>query len=156
MNGYLKTISFQPGREVNKGDPLSGLTPNRSRPISPGRRPIWRSRRPIPRPREAESTLAPRQNWIPARRLTTARKQRTRTASARSRFATRSKGAYDEANASALGACEGEDQALEMGKIDESKAAIRTADLNLGYCTINATLSSGVVGDRLVTEGNPS
>src|SRR5581483_9842332 len=63
----------------------------------------------------------------------------------------KSKGDFDEAGATVRSATA--KIKVAKAKIDEAKAAVKTAELNLGYCTIDAPIT-GVVGDRMVTEGN--
>jgi RND family efflux transporter MFP subunit len=61
------------------------------------------------------------------------------------------KGMYDEAAAAVLAAKA--KVSLSAAKILEADASLELAELNLGYCTIRAEIS-GIVGDRLKTEGN--
>lgn len=42
---------------------------------------------------------------------------------------------------------------LATGRINEAKSDIKKADLNLDYCKIKAPID-GIIGDKLVTEGN--
>jgi RND family efflux transporter MFP subunit len=61
------------------------------------------------------------------------------------------KGLYDEAAAAVLAAKA--KVVLSAAQVLASDAALESAELNLGYCTIRAEIS-GIVGDRLKTEGN--
>jgi RND family efflux transporter MFP subunit len=75
---------------------------------------------------------------------------RTRSASAEERD--KAKGNYDAAAATVRS---GKAKIkLAKARIDDGKAGVRTAELNLGCYTIDAPIA-GVVGDRLVTQGNP-
>lgn len=150
VSGYLKTISFQPGREVNKGDPLFKID---SEPFEAD---LAKARATL-EIAEADLKTAEAELMRAEARLDTAKKSYDREEDAFKKgvgseaVRDAAKGAYDEANATAQG---GRAKIkLAKGRIDESKANIRTAELNLGYCTITAPIS-GIVGDRLVTEGN--
>jgi RND family efflux transporter MFP subunit len=150
VSGYLKVISFQPGREVKKGDPLFTIDPE------PFQADLAKAKASVEvaeadlKAAEAESTRS--EAKLVTNKKTYDREQEAFVKGVGSEMVRDvAKGAYEEANASALGAKA--KIKLSKAKIDEGKASAHTAELNLGYCTITAPIS-GIVGDRLVTEGN--
>jgi RND family efflux transporter MFP subunit len=150
VNGYLKTILFQPGREVEKGQPLFEIDPEPYKAdlaLAKGEQAsaeagLANAEADLSRA-EAEFTVAKQQyDRVDALRKSGAVSEQE--------LDTR-KGRFDEKTAEVRS-----DKAkilLAKAKIDEGKARVRTAELNLGYCTLDAPVA-GVVGDRLVTEGN--
>ena len=150
VNGYLKAIRFQPGREVEKGQLLFEID------SEPYKADLARANATLATAVADLATSDADQQKSESRVATTkieydrqealfkqgVGEQQTRNIA---------KGSYDEASA-ALRSAQAKVK-VSKAKIDEGKANVQSADLNLGYCTITAPIT-GIVGDKLVTEGN--
>jgi RND family efflux transporter MFP subunit len=150
VNGYLLAVKFEPGKEVKKGAALFEIDPE------PYKADLARAKASQETAQADKATAEADLSRAQTREMTT-KKEYDRLQAAFDKGAAsagerdKAKGDYDEAKA---GFRSGSAKVqLAAAKIDEAKAAVRTADLNLGYCTINAPID-GVVGDKLVTEGN--
>ena len=150
VSGYLNKILFEPGKEVVKGQPLFEIDPE------PYKADLARAKA---NQSTAEADLATSDAELvkaDSRVATTKLEYDRQEAAYKSGSGSvsdrdKSKGVYDE---SAAAVRAGSARVLvAKAKIDEAKAAFRTADLNLGYCSMTAPIA-GVVGDRLVTPGN--
>jgi len=150
VNGYLKKIYFKPGQEVTKGEKLFEIDPE------PYKADLAKAKASQA---TAEGELATADADLArakSRELTTKLDyERAVDAFKKGVGAEQTrdiaKGMYDEAISSARA---GEAKVmLSKAKIKEAEASVRTAELNLGYCSITAPIE-GVVGDWLVTEGN--
>jgi multidrug efflux system membrane fusion protein len=150
VSGYLKSIRFQPGREVTKGAPLFLIDPE------PFEAELAKAKAALETAEADLKSAEADQLRAEAKRDTTKKSYDREEESLKKGVGspqTRdiAKGMYDEAAAATLSAKA--KVILSKAKIDESKASYRSAELNLGYCTIDAPIS-GIVGDQLVTEGN--
>jgi len=150
VNGYLKSIHFEPGKEVEKGQLLFEIDPE------PYKADLSRAKAGLATA-EAELSTAEAEVVRAGTRVGTTKTEYDREEKAFNSGAgstsarDKAKGDFDEASATLRTA-----QAkvrVANAKIEEAKAQIQTAALDLSYCTIKAPIA-GVVGDRLVTEGN--
>jgi RND family efflux transporter MFP subunit len=150
VSGYLKAIYFKQGTEVKKGDTLCLIDPE------PFQADVAKAKAAVETADAELKTTEADVLRAEARKDTTKksydREQEGYTKGVGSEAARDiAKGAYDESVA-AVQAAKAKVQ-LSKAKIDEYKASLKLADLNLGYCTVKAEIT-GMVGDRLVTEGN--
>lgn len=150
VSGYLKAISFKEGREVEKGKVLFEIDPD------PYKADLARAKASEENAKgdkaTAEADLIKSQ-----KRVATTKPEYERQQDLLDKgvgvIANRdkAKGEYDESVAAEKAA--GARVLVGDAKIAEAKAAVQSAELNVGYCTIKAPIT-GIVGDRLVTEGN--
>jgi RND family efflux transporter MFP subunit len=150
VSGYLNSIQFQPGTEVKQGKVLFEIDPE------PSKADLAKAKA---NQETAVADLATAQADLGRAdtRVVTTKKDYDReekvfaggAGSAQARD--KAKGDYDEATATSRSATA--KVQLARARIDEAKAAVRSAELNLGYCTIAAPIT-GLVGDWLVTDGN--
>jgi RND family efflux transporter MFP subunit len=150
VSGYLKALYFKQGTEVKKGDTLCLIDPE------PFEAEVAKGKATVETAQAELKTAEADQIRADAGKDTTKksydREQDAFTKGVGSEAARDiAKGKYDEAVATSLAAVA--KVKLSKAKIDESKASLKLADLNLGYCTVKAEIT-GMVGDRLVTEGN--
>jgi len=150
VSGYLNEVKFKPGSEVKKNLVLFQIDPD---------------------PFKADLAKANANEEIAVADKAAAESEVTRTEArvvfTKGEFARqdeqykkgagakkdldKSKGDLDESIASELAAKA--KVKLATGRINEAKSEIQKAGLNLGYCTIKAPID-GIIGDKLVTEGN--
>ncbi len=150
VNGYLKAIRFQPGREVEKGQLLFEID------SEPYKADLARAKASLETALADLATSEADQQKADSRVTTTKAEHERQEALFKQGVGEQqtrniAKGSYDEASAAFRSA-----QAkvkLSKAKIDEARATVLSADLNLGYCTITSPIT-GIVGDKLVTEGN--
>jgi RND family efflux transporter MFP subunit len=150
VSGYLDAIDFEEGREVPKGKVLYQIDPE------PFKADLAKSKAALA---SAEADLATGEaDLLRARsKLSTNKREYERIESAYKKNVAseqdrdKAKGDFDEADAS-VKAAEAHIKAAKA-QIDLSTANVRIAELNLGYCTIRAPIA-GVIGDKLVTQGN--
>jgi RND family efflux transporter MFP subunit len=150
VNGYLNKIDFEPGREVEKGKVLFQIDPEQYK-ADLARAEANKATAEADLA-TAEADLGRAESKEATTKLSYDRQEAAYKAGSGS-LADRdtAKGLYDEAVASVKA---GKAKIkVAKAKIDEGKAAVQTATLNLGFCTIKAPIS-GVIGDKLVTEGN--
>lgn len=150
VSGYLDKILFEPGREVTKGQPLFEIDPE------PFKADLAKAKASQA---SSESDLATAQADLiraDARQMTTKKeydRQEKAFASGAGSATDRDKAKGDFDEAAATVKSNNAKIKLASAKIDEAKAAVRRAELNLGYCSITSPIT-GAVGDKLVTEGN--
>src|ERR1700722_818690 len=150
VSGYLNKIDFEQGHEVEKGKLLYEIDPE------PYKADLAK----------AKANLASAEFDLKAEKAeeikTEARQNTTKQSYDREETALKkgvgsqadhdiAKGNYDEAVAT----FQASNARIKVAnaKIEEGKANVRTAELNLGYCSITAPIT-GIIGDKLVTEGN--
>jgi RND family efflux transporter MFP subunit len=150
VNGYLNKIDFEPGREVEKGKVLYEIDPE------PFKADLAKAKANLATAEFDLQTAKAELVKAQAREVTTklsydreedAFKRGVGSSSNRDT----AKGLYDESAASA-NAAKARIKVAEA-HIDEGKANVKNAELNLAFCTITAPIS-GIIGDKLVTEGN--
>lgn len=150
VNGYLQAIKFEQGKEVTKDKVLFEIDPE------PYKADLARAKANLETTVADLATAEADQQKTASRVVTTkADYDRQEDGFKKGVVAEQTrdiaKGMYDEATAADRSAKA--KIKLSKAKIDEGKANVRNAELNLGYCTIAAPIT-GIVGDRLVTEGN--
>jgi multidrug efflux system membrane fusion protein len=150
VNGFLKAIKFEPGKDVAKDQPLFEIDPELYKADLAHAKAIEETAVADLATSEAELTraeVAQTTAKLEYDRQETAFKGGGGSATDRDK----AKGQYDgsvatvKSNASKI--------KLAKANIEKAKADVRTAELNLGYCSITSPIN-GVVGDKLVTEGN--
>jgi multidrug efflux system membrane fusion protein len=150
VNGYLRSVYFKQGKEIEKGTLMAEIDTDTYDAD------LARTKASL-KTAEADEGAAAADLSRAMSRTDTTKKEYDRQDTAFKRGAASSKefdkakGDYDEAVSTQKSTAAKVKQA--KAKIDEAAAAVRTADLNLGYCKIKAPIS-GLVGDRLITEGN--
>jgi RND family efflux transporter MFP subunit len=150
VSGYLKKISFEPGKEVKKGDPLFLIDPEPfDADLAKAKANLETAQADL-KTQDAEVVKAEAKKDTTKReydRQEEAYQKKSGSEQARDI----AKGQYDEAVASVLATKARVSQA--KAQIDQSKANLHTAELNRGYCDITAPIN-GLIGDKLVTEEN--
>jgi RND family efflux transporter MFP subunit len=150
VSGYLKSIKFQPGREVKKDQLLFEIDSAQYEADLARAKASQKT---------AEAELATSEadlSRVQIREDTTKKtydraEELFKSGAGSGEERDRTKGIHDEAAADVKA---GKAKVkLAEAKIDEAKATVRNAELNLSYCTINSPID-GIVGDWLVTDGN--
>lgn len=150
VSGYLNAIKFKPGTEVKKNDILFEIDPD------PFKADLDKAK--------ANETIATADKasaeadlvrsdakWVFAKSEFARQDEAFKKGAGSQKDLDKAKGDLDESTAT-VSANKAKIQ-LATGRISEAKADIKKADLNLGYCTIRAPID-GLIGDKLVTEGN--
>jgi RND family efflux transporter MFP subunit len=150
VSGYLKSIKFQPGREVQKGQLLFEIDPDQYEAD------LARAKASQKTAEEelanSEAALARTQARENTTKLTAGREEELFKRGAGSeQERDRTRGIHDEAVADVKAS--NATIKLSEAKIEEAKATVKNADLNLHYCSIHSPIN-GVAGDWLVTDGN--
>jgi RND family efflux transporter MFP subunit len=150
VSGYLNKVAFEPGREVEKGKLLLEIDPE------PFKADLAKAKANLASAKFDLQTAKAELIKTEARQYTTKQsydREETAYKKGVGSVADRdiAKGMYDEAVAT----FQAGNARIEVAnaKIEEGKANVRTAELNLGYCSITAPIA-GIIGDKLVTEGN--
>ena len=150
VSGYLKALKFEPGREVKKDQPLVEIDPEPYKADLAKAKASQETATADKAAAEAELIRADAK-YVTAKNEWGRQEKAFKQGGSSAKEYDKAKGDYDESNANVKANQAKIRQAA--AKIDEAKAAVRTAELNLGFCTIAAPID-GIVGDRLVTEGN--
>jgi RND family efflux transporter MFP subunit len=150
VSGELKAIYFEPGKEVAEGAKLFLIDPE---PFQADRDKAQANKEVA----EADKASADADLLRAQSRVATTEPEYKRQQMLIDQGVgvvaerDKAKGAFDEAVATERSSKAKVKQT--QGKIEEAKAALKTADLNLGFCTIRSPIT-GIVGDKLVTVGN--
>ncbi len=150
VSGYLLSIHFTPGREVKRGQLLFNIDPE---PFKADRdRAKANLDTAVAQLASTEADLEKAKSQVATTKTEYDRQEnayKKGVGSEQKRDI--AKGKYDQATATARSA--DANVKLSKAKIEEAKATLRNAEINLGYCTITSPIT-GIVGDKLVTEGN--
>jgi membrane fusion protein, multidrug efflux system len=150
VSGYLKAIHFKQGTEVEKGKPLFEIDPE------PYKADLARAMA-SEETAKGDKATAEAEQVRAQKRVATTKPEYEREQDLLNKGVgivanrDKAKGAYDESVAEEKAA--GAKVQVGEAKIAEARASVQSAKLNVGYCSINAPIT-GIVGDRLVTEGN--
>jgi multidrug efflux system membrane fusion protein len=150
VSGYLQQILFEPGSEVTKDMPIFEIDPE------PFKADLSKAKAQFSTA-QADQDVAEAEKSRSEIRVVTTKKEYDRAEKAVSTNAIsvsdrdKAKGDYDEAQVAVKSALA--KIALAKARIAEAASAVKTAELNLGYCSIKAPIT-GIIGDKLVTVGN--
>lgn len=150
VSGYLKELKFQPGREVNRKQVLFEIDPD------PFKADLAKARAneeiAVADKDAATSEVVRAEARVVFTKGEFARQdEQFKKGAGAKKDLDKAKSDLDESTAAELAAKA--KVKLATGRINEAKSDIEKATLNLGYCTIRAPID-GVIGDKLVTEGN--
>jgi RND family efflux transporter MFP subunit len=150
VTGYLKAIKFQPGAEVKKDQVLFEIDPD------PFKADLEKAKASeeiaVADKSSAEAEVMRSNASVVFNKAEFGRQEEQfKKGGSSQKEYDKSKSDLDESTA-ALAASKAKVK-LAVGKIADAKSDIDKATLNLGYCTIKAPVE-GLIGDRLVTEGN--
>jgi RND family efflux transporter MFP subunit len=150
VSGYLNKVLFEPGREVEKGKLLCEIDPE------PFKADLAKASASLASAEFDLQTSKAELIKTEARQYTTKQTYDREEAAYKKGVGSLAdrdiaKGTYDEAVAT----FQASNARIKVAnaKIAEGNANVKTAELNLGYCSIKAPIA-GIVGDKLVTEGN--